>query len=251
VQALLYSLTGFLVFLGQCCCSRTPRALPPASLLERDVDCFSPVIACPYSFSFHFSVVWLITSLSGLREVICCTSLPGCLPSQPAVSSSSSVSPSEVCSPSPAPPQPFPCPGGRCAWGKTCLSQTCSRAAGGICTGLGPPGAGATQGRQREGGEGRGEAAFPAAAQGPGGSGKPASIWTHQAKQLCWVPYVGGARIHDIRAHLVYNKPPLPLAPAVCFSPSLIHHLSSLQRARRNGFHLLPEPPHRLLLRHP
>ena len=142
VQTFLYRLMGFLVFLGQCFCKRTSRALPPASLLKRDVNYFFPVIACPYSFSFHFSVIWLITSLSGLREVICCTSLPGWLPSQAAVSSNSSISPSQVCSPSPAPPQPFPC-------GNTCLSQTCSRDAGGICAGLGAPRAGATQGRQR------------------------------------------------------------------------------------------------------
>lgn len=139
MQTFLYMLKGFLVFLGQCFCKHTSRALPPTSLLKQDVDYFFPVIACPYSFSFCFSVIWLITSLSGLREVICCTSLPGWLPSQAADSSSSSVSPSEVCFPSPAPPQPFPCPGGRCAFGKTCLSQTCSWGAGGICAGPGHP----------------------------------------------------------------------------------------------------------------
>lgn len=65
------------------------------------------------------------------------------------------------------------------------------------------------------GGEEKGEEqqlSRPAAPR-PGGSREPASIWTHQAKQLCWVPYVGGARIHDIRAHLVYNEPPPPPPP--------------------------------------
>lgn len=96
------------------------------------------------------------------------------------------------------------------------------------------------------------------AAQRPGGSREPASIWTHQAKQLCWVPYVGGARIHDIRAHLVYNKPPFLSPPqsvfplrssttchlsgetgktAPTFSPS--HPTGSLATARDQGD---PEP---------
>lgn len=185
------------------------KALSTSRLLKWDVGYFSPVIACPYSFRFHFSVIWLITSLSGLSDVICCTSLPGCLPSPAAISSRSSVSPSEVCSPAPAPPQHVPLPGDNVRAASPYLSP---------CWGSGSPSISAEQQRQQAGerSEDRRQPPRPAA-QHPGGSGQPASIWTHQAKQLCWVPYVWGARIHDIRAHLVYNKPPFPSPPQSVF----------------------------------
>lgn len=84
--------------------------------------------------------------------------------------------------------------------------------------------------REGSGGEEKGEErqlSWPVA-QHPGGSGEPASIWTHQGKQLCWVPYVGGARIHDIRAHLVYKKPPFlsPLQSVFPLRSSTTCHLS-------------------------
>lgn len=116
---------------------------PPPPLLRWDMDDFFPVIACPCPLSSHFSVLWLITSLSGPREGMCCTSLPGCLPSPTA-----SASPSEVCSPFPAQGQDAPAAG-----------PASPRAAPESIRG---PSAGATQGRQRGGGEGRGEADFPA-----------------------------------------------------------------------------------------
>lgn len=205
----------FLVFLGQCFCKRTSRALLPTGILKQAVDYFSPVTACPYLLSFHFSVVWLITSLSGLGEVICCTSLPGRLPRLPLLPAAAfphmKFVPFPLLHPSPSPAW----------WGEKmhlwhiCLSQTCPRYAGGNCASLGapvglasPPRARAVLGRRQGEKKGEERQISQLAAQHPGGSREPASIWSHQAKQLCWVPYVGGARIHDIRAHLLYNKLP-------------------------------------------
>lgn len=85
-----------------CFCESTSSALSITRPSEWDVGYFSPAITCLYSFGFHFSVIWLITSLSGQRDVICCTSPPGSLPSPAAVSLLSSISPSKVHSPSPA-----------------------------------------------------------------------------------------------------------------------------------------------------
>lgn len=168
-------LWGSLHFSGSASANAHRGLCPPPPHQSFKTGCglfLPPVIPCP--LRFHFAGLRLITSLSGLREVMCCTSLPGSLPGRAAISPDSSVSPSEVCSPSPTPPQPFPCPGmagGEMAeGGKMRLRQDlpfpdllsgCRRhlCQPGPLPAVPEP---RREGSEGRGGEGRGEAAFPA-----------------------------------------------------------------------------------------
>lgn len=177
------------------------------------------------------------------------------LPSQAAIASSSSISLYEVCCLSSAPPQPFPCLAGEkdapaAHLPFSDLLPVCRRH---LCWPQSPHEPGPPNRVPelcREGDRGRRRerrGSFPSRQHSiPEGAGSQ-RLFGHIKQSSCVGFHMSGVPGSMTYGLIYYTiSSPLPLASAVCFFPSLIHHLSSLQRARRNGFHLLPEPSQRL-----